>query len=125
MIVTRLCQFTHVGRMNPDPVFDIERPPLLEAPYRRFPLLDLSRVPEERWVSALERFHPATYSLSVNSVEADRIGRAIAAKGQAELNRAIARDRRKVRPESWWFPPGLPTPDAGPAATRRQESRDG
>ena len=82
--------------MDPQTDLDLDRPPLIEGLGLKYPVLDLGRVPEELWVSTLERFHPNTYSYSCNSVDFARIGQAMAACAQAELN--VAGDRQAAAP---------------------------
>jgi hypothetical protein len=94
--------------------------PLVDEPHSRYPVLDLSQVPEDQWVDALVHFHPSTYHMSADTVGFERVGKALAAAGRAELDRAAKRERPRAKPESWWFPPGLPTPEIGPAPTRRR-----
>jgi hypothetical protein len=94
--------------------------PLLEGTHYSYPVLDLNQVPEEHWADALTHFHPSTYTASAETVGLERVGRAIAAGARAELNRAGQRSRRRAKPESWWFPPGLPTPDVSRPAHRRR-----
>jgi hypothetical protein len=105
--------------VNDHPDFDIERPPV-SGRHGIHPVVDLNRVPEDRWVEVLLRFDPSTYKIALarfNPPDQATVRRAMAAVGRAMLESAARAPH--VPPDAWAHPPGLPTPEPRSARARR------